>query len=128
MEPSTKEFGPGWVTFAGVMFVIGGAADIIWGIAAIDGKEYLSESSLLFSTLDFWGAVSIIWGVVLLLGAYLLLSRSPIGVGTGIVLATISAIFSFFTLPALPEHALIAILIDALILYGLVHYGESQHI
>lgn len=45
----------GWLTFAGVMFLIGGAANILWGAGALDNKSYLPESGLLFSTLDTWG-------------------------------------------------------------------------
>jgi hypothetical protein len=128
MEASTRNSGAGWLTFAGVMFIIAGAANIIWGIAALDGKEYLPESGLLFSTLTFWGWIAILWGIAVLAGSYLLLSRSPSGPAAGVVLATVSAIFWLFALPVLPIFAMTAILIDALIIYGLVHYGESQHI
>jgi hypothetical protein len=118
MESSTAR-SSGWVTFAGVMFVVAGCANLIWGIGALADKEYLPEEGLLFSTLTFWGWVAIIWGALLLLGSYLLLAGSPSGRTTGIVLAVISAVFWLFALPVLPIFALVAILIDALIIYGL---------
>ncbi|MGE5281847.1 MAG: hypothetical protein ACM3N0_05925 [Chloroflexota bacterium] len=109
----------GWVTFAGIMFVVAGFANIIWGIGALANKEYLPESGLLFSTLTFWGWIAIVWGALLLLGSYLVLMESPSGRSTGIVLAVVSAIFWLFALPVLPIFGLMAILVDSLIIYGL---------
>jgi hypothetical protein len=126
MEASPTRRHTGWVTFAGVMFVIAAAANIIWGIAALDEKEYLPESGLLFSSLTFWGWVAIIWGALLLLGSYLVLTDSPSGRGLGVVLATVSAVFWFFALPVLPIFALTAIIIDSLIIYGLVEHGATS--
>jgi hypothetical protein len=126
MEASTAGRHSGWITFAGVMFIVAGAANIIWGIAALDGKEYLPESGLLFSTLTFWGWIAIIWGAIVLLGSYLLLSDSPSGPGTGVVLATVSAIFWLFALPVLPIFAMTIIFIDALIIYGLVEHSQAS--
>lgn len=111
--------GDGWITFAGVMFLIGGAANILWGAGALDSKSYLPESGLLFSTLDTWGWISVIWGLVMLATALLVLSRTAAGVGLGIVVAVISAIFWLFALPVLPIWSLLIIGLDALIIYGL---------
>lgn len=118
MESSTTRQS-GWVTFAGIMFVVAGFANIIWGIGALADKEYLPEAGLLFSTLTLWGWIAIIWGALLLLGSYLVLMESPSGRSTGIVLAVVSAVFWLFALPVLPIFGLTAILIDCLIIYGL---------
>ena len=120
MEARTRTgSGSGWVTFAGLMFVIAGCANVIWGIGAIANKAYLSDNGLLFASLGFWGWIALIWGLIVLYGAYLLLTGSPNGRGVGIVLAIISAVFWFIALPVLPIFGLTAILIDALIIFGL---------
>jgi len=118
MESSTGRQS-GWVTFAGIMFVIAGFANLIWGIGALADKQYLPEDGLLFSSLTFWGWIAIIWGALLLLGSYLVLMESPSGRSTGLVLAVVSAIFWLFALPVLPIFGLTAILVDSLIIYGL---------
>jgi hypothetical protein len=118
MESSTMRHS-GWVTFAGIMFVVAGFANLIWGIGALANKEYLPEEGLLFSTLAFWGWIAIVWGALLLLGSYLVLMGSPSGRTVGIVLAVVSAVFWLVALPVLPIFALTAILVDALIIYGL---------
>ncbi|MCB0866105.1 MAG: hypothetical protein KDB58_10355 [Solirubrobacterales bacterium] len=126
MEGSKTSGRSGWATFAGVMFIIAGAANLIWGIAALDSKEYLPESGLLFSTLTLWGWIAILWGIVVLIGSYLLLSDSPSGPGAGVILATVSAVFWLFALPVLPIFAMTVILIDALIIYGLLQPDPSS--
>lgn len=92
---------------------------MIWGIGALADKEYLPEDGLLFSSLTFWGWISLIWGIVLLVGSYLVLTESPSGRTVGIALAVVSAIFWFIALPVLPIWGLVAIIIDSLIIYGL---------
>lgn len=57
---------------------------------------------------------------------YLLLSDSPSGPGAGVILATVSAVFWLFALPVLPIFAMTAILIDALIIYGLLQPDPSS--
>jgi len=123
MESSTAPRPSGWVAFAGIMFIVAGFANLVWGIGALADKEYLPEEGLLFSTLTFWGWIAIIWGALLLLGSYLVLMESPSGRSTGIVLAVVSAVFWLFALPVLPIFALVAILIDSLIIYGLSSPG-----
>lgn len=110
----------GWLTFAGIMFLIGGASNIIWGIAALDSKVYLNANGLLFSTFDTWGWVSIVWGAILLLASLGLFAQSPAAAMVAVGLATVSAVFWIFALPVLPIWALVMIGIDALIIYGLV--------
>jgi hypothetical protein len=111
--------GSGWVAFAGLMFVIAGCANVIWGIGAIADKAYLSSDGLLFASLGFWGWVGLIWGLIVLYGAYLLLTGSASGRELGVVLAVISAVFWFIALPVLPIFGLTAIIVNALIIFGL---------
>jgi hypothetical protein len=125
MESSSHaRAGEGWFTFAGVMFVIAGAANLLWGIAALDKKDYLPEAGLLFGSLTFWGWISILWAVGALVVGYLVLNRSAMGVGFGILMAMLSAIFWLFALPVLPIWSLVIILIDVLIIYGLAEHGH----
>lgn len=117
MESSARS--SNWVTFAGIMFLVAGFANVIWGIGALAEKEYLPEDGLLFSSLTFWGVISLLWGLVLLVGSYLVLTEAPSGRLVGIVLAVVSAIFWFIALPVLPIWGLTAIIINSLIIYGL---------
>ncbi len=126
MEASTaRPSGHGWITFAGVLFLIAGAANVLWGIGALDNKEYLPESGVLFSTLTLWGWVAIVWGVLECGAAFLLLSGSSAGPVVGLVLATIGAIFWVLVLPVLPIFALVAIILLVLVIYGLSAHADA---
>jgi hypothetical protein len=118
MESSTTR-SSSWLTFAGIMFLVAGFANLIWGIGALADKAYLPEEGLLFSTLTFWGWISVLWGALLLFGAYLVLTGYPSGPTVGVVLAVVSAVFWLIALPTLPQYGLVAILVNALIIYGL---------
>lgn len=122
---ASRPSGSGWFDFAGVLFVIGGVANLLWGIGALSDKQYLPEDGLLFSSLTLWGWLAIIWGVVVLIAAYLTLSRAFSGAILGVIVASISAIFWFFTLPVLPIFALTVISLNVLIIYGLTAHADA---
>src|SRR5829696_4976797 len=122
-----RRAGAGWYTFGGVMFGLAGASNLLWGIAALDNKEYLPEDGLLASNLELWGWLSIIWALMAITGAVLLFTRNEWGAGVAIVLAAVNAMFWLFAIPVLPIWSLIVIAIDVSIIYGLsVHLDDAD--
>ena len=55
----------GWVTFAGIVLLVGAVANFFWGLAALDSKAYLDESGLLYGTLETWGWIAVGWSALL---------------------------------------------------------------
>ncbi len=123
IEPTMRS---GWVTFAGIVFLVGGFANLFWGLGALADKTYLDAEGLLYSTLNTWGWVAVIWSAVVLVGAVMLFARMPIAPIVGVVLATVSCVFWMFALPVLPLFAIAAIMLDALVIYGLVVHGMQS--
>ena len=119
-EPERRS---GWVTFAGVMFLVGAFASFFWGLAALDSRTYLDEAGLLYSTLETWGWVALGWSALVLIGGIMVLAGTRSGPIVGVVLAGISCIFWLFALPVMPLYAMTAILLDAFVIYGLVQHG-----
>jgi hypothetical protein len=113
----------GWVTFAGIVFLVGAFANLFWGLAALDTRSYLDVNGLLYGTLETWGWVAIGWSAVVAIGAVMLLARMRSGPVVGLVLATVSCIFWMFALPVMPLFAMTVILIDVLVIYGLATHG-----
>lgn len=109
----------GWVTFAGVVLLVGAVGNLFWGLGALDSKTYLDENGLLYSTLETWGWVAIVWSALLAIGGILLLARTRIGPVVGIVLAAVSCVFWLFALPVMPFYAMMVMFIDVLVIYGL---------
>jgi hypothetical protein len=75
VAPEPRE-GSGWVTFAGIMFLVSAFANFFWGLAALDTRSYLAEDGLLYSTLETWGWVALGWSALVLIGGILVLTRT----------------------------------------------------
>ena len=99
------------------MFTLARASNLLWGIGALDNKQYLPEDGLLASNLTFWGWLSIIWALMALTGAFLLFTRNPYSAGVALILAALNALFWLCAIPVLPIWSLIVIAIDVLIIY-----------
>ena len=116
--------GAGWFTFAGVMFLLAGASNLLWGIGALGDKKYLPKDGLIVHNLHLWGWLSLVWALMALAGAFLLLTRNPWSAGVGLVLASLNAVFWLFALPVLPIWSLVVITIDVLIIYHLAIHSD----
>jgi hypothetical protein len=118
----------GWLTFAGVMFIVAGALDLLWGIAALANDDFFRADELLFGDLSAWGWVYIVFGVVKIgLGA-LVLARKGFGIVVGALAVTINAVVAMASLGAYPLWSTVVLAIDALILYGLVVHGTPESV
>jgi hypothetical protein len=122
---SRKQKSPGIVTFTAVLFTLAGFFHGIQGLGAIIKKEYFDESSLLYSNLQVTGWIWLILGILQISAAYMLLGRSSGGRILAIVLATLSAIVSFFSLGAYPVWSILVIAVDILIIYGLTVHADA---
>jgi hypothetical protein len=119
-EPS----GAGWVVFAGIMLLIVGVLNVIYGIAAVDNsKFFVHETQYILSGLNTWGWVTIILGALEILAAFSIWAGGGFGRWFGIFVAGLSAIGALLSMPAYPFWSLAVFAIDILIIYGLAAYG-----
>lgn len=121
-----EEKGSGWLTFASIMLIIVGIGNFIWGIAAIARDELLFEDKLLFANLTFWGVIFMIVGVLLVAAGIAVLNKAQWARFVGIVFCSLSIIFYFMVIGALPVLSVLVIALDVLIIYGLAEYGETE--
>jgi hypothetical protein len=120
------EYLSGWWAFAGTMLAIVGGFNLIDGIAALAQKSYFNEAGLLYSNLKFWGWWLLIIGVIQLLTALLVFMRSEAGGIFGIFLAAVSAFFAFLAIGAYPLWAVIILVLDGLVIYGLTRASAEE--
>ena len=93
----------GWWVFAGVLLVIGGVLNIIYGIAAIgDSKFFTANATYIISGLHTWGWITLILGVLELVAAFSLFSGGGFGRWFGIFVAALNAIGALLSIPAYP--------------------------
>jgi hypothetical protein len=119
-----EQAGAGWVMFAGIMLLIVGVLNVIYGIAAVgNSKFFVHETQYILSGLNTWGWVTIILGALEILAAFSIWSGGAYGRWFGIFVASLSVIGALLSMPAYPFWSLAIFAIDILIIYGLAAYG-----
>ena len=118
--------GAGWVTFAGIMIMLAGVLNLIWGIAAISSSGFfVPHAGYIVSNLHTWGWISVAVGVLELAAATSIWSGGEFGRWFGIFAASLNAVSALMTIKAYPFWGICVFAIDLLIIYGLVAYGGS---
>jgi hypothetical protein len=124
---ATTQVRSGWVTFAALLAGIVAVYNILSGIAAIaedDQTEAIGQ--VLFDiNITAWGWFWLILGVVQLVTAWLIYSRSPTGQMLGLVWAFIGASLSVFMIFAYPLWALAVLGINVLVIWALTANTEE---
>ncbi len=121
-----EESGAGWVMFAGIMLLIAGVLNVIYGIAAIDNSKFFvhaTETQYILSDLNTWGWVTLILGALEIIAAFSIWAGGGFGRWFGIIVASLSAIGALMSVPAYPLWSLAIFTVDLLIIYGLAAYG-----
>jgi hypothetical protein len=118
----------GWVVFAGVLMIIGGALWAIQGFIAVFQNDVviLGEEGALFLNVTGWGWVHLILGLLLLLSGILVMRGNLFGRTMAVILASLSIIVNFIWLPVYPVWAIVVIAIDVFILYAVIVYGKEM--
>jgi hypothetical protein len=120
--------GAGRAAFAAILLVIAGTLNIIYGIAAIsDANFFVDQTRYVFSSLNTWGWITLILGVIQLTGGFSLLAGNIYGRVIGITAASIGAIGSLLAVGgAFPFWSLGVFALCVIVIHGLVVYGEDE--
>lgn len=115
----------GWYVFAGVLLLVAGILNVIWGIAAIgDAKFFTDAGTFIISGLHTWGWILLILGVLELIAAFSLFSGGGFGRWFGIVIASLNAIGALLSIPAYPFWSLALFALAIIIVYKLAEGPE----
>lgn len=116
--------GAGWVLFAGIMLMLAGILNVIYGIAAIgDSSFFVHDTRYILSGLNTWGWVMLILGALQVGAAYSVWAGNRFGVWFGIAVAGLNSIGALLSIPAYPFWSLAVFAVDVLVIYGLAAYG-----
>jgi hypothetical protein len=106
--------GVGSALFAGILLMIAGTLNIIYGIAAV-------------ASLHTWGWITIILGIIQLTAAFSLFGGGAYGRVVGIVAATIGAVGALLSIGgAYPFWSLGIFAICLIVIHGLAVLGEPK--
>jgi hypothetical protein len=118
--------GVGRMLFAAVLLMLGGAINVIYGIAAIGNSNFYSgHADFLFSNLKTWGWVVLIIGVLELLAAFSLTRGHTFGRWFAIGVGSLNAIAALLAISAYPLAAIAIFALSLWIIHGLFIYDES---
>jgi hypothetical protein len=111
----------GWVTFAALVLVMLGCINGFQGVLALFDEGYFvaRSSELVLVSYDAWGAVLILWGIVLLLVGAGLNARREWARWTAIVVVMLDVILQVGFLPSSPLLALFLITLDVIVMFAL---------
>ena len=117
-----------WIAFAGVMMIILGALDVIWGIAAIANDEVVVVGGHGVMILDIttWGWIQLILGAVIALTGLGLLAGNTAARWAGVGLVGLNALVQVVWFSAAPLWALLIIALDVVIIYQLCVNWERE--
>jgi hypothetical protein len=114
-----------WLLFAGIMILILGGLNVIWGLAAISrSRFFISEPKLVFEDLRSWGWIGLTIGAVQLVAGVGIFAQSQVARWVGVVIAAVNLIGALMSIDAYPLWALAIVGSDILVIYGLVVYGD----
>jgi hypothetical protein len=125
--------GQGWLVFSGIILMLAGLNLFLNGLWAFNANERVEsafQDTLLFSdsNLDVWGWIYVVIGVVVIAAGIAVMGRAQWARWLGVIAASIGAISAFFWLfnPNFWVSSLVAVVLNVLVIYGLVSYGERD--
>jgi uncharacterized membrane protein len=126
-EP-TRSGWTGWITFAGVIMIISGSVNALYGLIALLNDEWVvwGNRGALYLDITEWGWVHLIVGAVLVLSGFGVFSGNMLARIVGVIVASVSLIANFFFAPAYPLWALVVITLDVLIIWALTAHGSEM--
>ena len=121
--------GYGLVLFAGVLLLVVGFWNLIYGIAAIaQSHVFVANAHYVFGDLKTWGWITLIISALQILAGIGVMTGNQVARWSGIILVGLNAINQMFFLPAYPFWSLTIIAMDIVALYGLCAYGSKDNV
>jgi hypothetical protein len=120
--------GVGSALFAGILLLVAGTLNIIYGIAAVGNANFfVNDTHYVFSSLHTWGWITIILGAIQLTAGLSLFGGGTYGRVVGIVAATIGAVGALLSIGgAYPFWSLGIFAICLIVIHGLAVLGEPK--
>lgn len=108
----------GWVRCAAILLLLAGGFNVIHGFVALDHKEYVTKQFAV-GNLTFWGIVFLVWGAAELFAGVAVLGRRLVGYYIGALTSGSAMLLWFFMTFSAPFAAILGVLVNMAILYGL---------
>ena len=120
--------GTGRAAFAGILLLLAGTLNIIYGIGALDSANiYANDTRYIFTNLNTMGWVLILLAVIQLTGGFSLLAGNTYGRVIGIVGASLGAIGALLSIGGNnPWWSLAIFALCVYVIQGILVLGEDE--
>jgi hypothetical protein len=118
----------GWIAFAGIMMVISGALNALYGLIALLNDDWVvwTNRGSLYLDISNWGWIHLGIGIIVLISGIGVFSGNILARTVGVIAATISLIANFFFIPAYPIWAVTVVVINGLVIWALTAHGAEM--
>ena len=121
--------GYGFILFAGVLLLVSGFWNLIYGIAAIaQSHVFVANAHYVFGNLRAWGWITLIFAILLLVAGGGVMVGNQLARWFAVVVLGLNLIEQMFSIPAYPFWSLTIIAMDVVALYGLCAYGSRENV
>jgi hypothetical protein len=112
----------GWYPFAGTIFILLGAINILQGLIAIFKDDYfaVTKGGLLFADFTYWGVFWVIVGAIDVFVGFGILNLRTWARVVGIVLLMLNVIVQFAFIAAFPIWTVAAIALNITVIFALM--------
>lgn len=120
--------GAGRVVFAGVLLLVAGTLNIIYGIGSLDDANiFVNDQRFIFTNLNTLGWVLIVLGVIQLIGGFSLLAGNTFGRVIGIIGGSLGVIGALLSIGgSYPWWSLGIFFLCVWIVHGILVYGQDE--
>ena len=111
----------GWIAFAGIVMIVLGCLDLLWGIAAIANDEVVvvGGHGVMIFDITTWGWIQLILGLLIGLTGLGLLMGNEVARVLGLFLLALNAVMQIVWFSAAPLWAFLMIMLDVFLIYQL---------
>jgi hypothetical protein len=121
--PKLQAAHTGWIAFAGILMVLAAIGNLIFGFFEILNDYYFTGDTVAAGYHSLWGWLYIGAGVCVLLIVPLVFMRNPVGIFLATVVVVLNALTHALGFGKQPAWSIVALALDAVVLYALVTYG-----
>jgi hypothetical protein len=121
--------GYGLVLFAGVLLLVSGCWNLIYGIAAIARSHvFVTGAHYVLGNLRTWGWITLIFAILLLIAGGGIMVGNQLARWFAVAVIGLNLIEQMFSIPSYPFWSLTIIALDVVALYGLCAYGSRENV
>ncbi len=117
----------GWILFAGVVLMVRGFAEALFGLGTLLNNQFLlvTANHVAVVNVTAWGWVHLVAGLVMVAAGFSVVNGHSFGRIVAVVLTSLALLVNMTYVAAYPVWSLLLIAIDVLVLYALVVHGNE---